>query len=218
MYKTLTVISSWSVMLPFVVGLFLTKSLWRHSQLIFLVVAIGVIPQLIHFFNPRSTTEIISYNLYTIAEFFIYFILFNYKIKVKGFKQIYHLMSFMYIVICSFLVAQFGLQQRFINELAVINGIACLLMIGFYLIQTFKHDSGELATNNSFFWYTVGVLLYASCTTLVYSLWQKIVNNPESILQNLWNLQNLFNIATYVLFAIGFIVDWRQNKLIKSNT
>ena len=89
-------------------------------------------------------------------------------------------------------------------------------MISASLYETFIFDRGDLSKSNPFFWYTIGILLYATCTSLVYSLWQRILRNPDSVLQNLWNLQNFFNVLTYLLFAFGFILE-KKLKLKQEN-
>lgn len=215
MYRLLTNISAWSVVLPFVVGCISIKNIKRDSIFIFIVVCIALIPQLIHFYLPKSRTEIISYNLYTVAEFFIYFFLFKTKMLNPITKRLFWFALFSYSSLAVYYIFSFGLTGRFINEIATLNGIACLLMIACYFYETFVFDSGELQRWSPFFWYFIGILIYSACTTLVYSLWQKIHDNPDSILQNLWNLQNIFNILTYILFSIGFLLENRTKTFIR---
>lgn len=205
MYKTLSTLSSLSIIPPLLVGLYLYRYLSKDAKLIFLIVVVGTLPQMIHLFFRRSPAEMISYNAYTVCEFFIYFFFFFHKISTKVIRLLLLGIAVIYVVLCLHFILQLGLSLRFINELAVANGASCLLIIGLYLYETFIADKGDLEKSNPFFWFTTGILLYAACTTLVYSLWQRIVEHPDSVLQQLWNLQNIFNIITYGLFTVGFI-------------
>lgn len=206
MYEVLSHLSSWSVVLPFIIGIVRMRHLDTDSILILLLVTCATIPQMIHVYNPRSTPEVISYNVYTITEFIIYFFLFYYKSAAKSWRTGLVTIFFLYFFMATYFIYRDGIDIRFINELAVSNGIIYLIIIGFYLYQTMLSDQGDLTPLKPFFWFTVGILLYAACTTLVYSLWQRILNSPDSVMESLWNLQNVFNILTYVLFAVGLLV------------
>jgi len=211
MYKILSSLSAWSVVLPFVVGCIFIKYFKKDSILLFSIVVIALAPQLIHFFSPRSKIEMLSYNVYTVIEFLVYFSLFRTKILRRETILLFWFIIGAYIVLSAYFVLQLDLMNRFINEIAVMNGIGCLVLIGAYFYETFLFDKGELTRTNPFFWYLIGILIYSACTTLVYSLWQRILDNPDSILKNLWNLQNIFNILTYILFTIGFTATRTKN-------
>jgi hypothetical protein len=207
MYEVLTYLSAWSVVLPLIVGAVRIRQLDTDSKLIFSLIIMATIPQMIHVYSPRSTEEVISYNLYTIAEFVIYFFLFRFKIPARSWRISLSILFLLYSLISIGFSYRDGVVNRFINELAVSNGIICLVIIGYYLYHTLLRDQGDLTPAKPFFWFTVGILLYAACTTLVYSLWQHILSNPNTVMESLWNLQNVFNIVTYLLFTAGLLVN-----------
>lgn len=206
MYETLTQLSAWSVVLPLIAGTARIRNLDSDSRLMYALVVMATLPQMIHVYLPKSTAETISYNLYTIAEFVIYFFLFYPKTQVRSWKISLVIIFILYSLISIHFIYQDGINSRFINELAVSNGIIYLVIIGYYLYHTLLRDQGDLTPAKPFFWFTVGILLYAACTTLVYSLWQRILSNPNTVMETLWNLQNIFNILTYALFTAGLLV------------
>ena len=203
--------SDWSPLLPVAIGILLYKRINADSKLIFLISLFGLIPQLIHFYYVNSEAEFISYNLYSPTEYLIFYLLFKKKMIFKKLNFTFNIITVIYIIFSFSLVIQNGITHRFINQWDLLNNIIYLIWIGLYLYQSFDIDTGELARYSPFLWHVLGILLYSSCTTVVYSLWQKILNSPkESVLKYLFNIQNVFNIILYIFFSVGILMNIKK--------
>ena len=76
-------VSIWIILLPLFIGLSIYQRLNNESKLIFCIVVLGAIPQVLRPFLNGSLILTVLYNLYTPAEFFVYFFVFVNKIHSK---------------------------------------------------------------------------------------------------------------------------------------
>lgn len=213
-YKHLiTLISDWIITLPLLLGAVFFRRIDVDSKLILLIVIAGTIPQMIHFFYVDSNWKNFSYNLYSPIEWFIYLLLFYRKIYLHYFKKVFLFTIIISLATTLFSITDYNWFERFINEWTLVNNITYLVWAGLVITQAFIHDTEIITTGQPFFWYLTGILIYATCTTVVYSLWHRIAESDKhSVLRYLWTIQNLFNILLYILFTKGIWMDVNPSK------
>ncbi len=210
--------SIWCIVLPLMVGVFFIKKLSVDSLLILGIVFLGTIPQLLRYFDEKSTLQYISYNIYTPFEFILMFFLFRKKHQNRVKYRIFLASFVAYIVSSISIVIVFDIRRRFINEWVCLNNIIYTAWILLVIIEQYQvKNEIKLTLSSPFVWYLVGMFFYAPCTTLMFSLWQYIKRHPDSKLNDLWIINNLFNINMYVLFTVGFLKDIYQSKNFSVN-
>jgi hypothetical protein len=202
----------WIIIVPLIAGIMLLKRLDRNSFMIFLVVIAGVIPQLLHFYQPKSVAVTIAYNLYSPIEFTLYSLLLYPCIKSAQLKKMYWLSFSIYTVIVGYLLATISVSHRFIGEWVSCNNICYLVWLALVLINDLYAEQSILSFNNPFIWFAIGIFGFAACTAAIYAVWPFIEKNAKSELKYLFTIQNFFNVLIYIFFTIGFLKTSKLNK------
>lgn len=200
------------VSVPLLYGLLTLKHLDRDSKLILLLIFIASFPQLLRPYLIKSNILELTYNLYTPLEFSIYLLLFAPRITVKTSKLFFYLSCGVFFVGSLWIVSANNISLVFINQWVILNNIINIFWIGLCLYEYYVSDSIELGFNQPFFWFITGIFIYASSTTVFYSLWNIIVlHNPQRH-ASLRFIHHIANILLYVFFLVGFIKSVKTSR------
>jgi hypothetical protein len=207
-------ISIYSILLPLLLGFIFLKKLSRDSLIVWGIVTLGSIPELLGQFTTDTLTRNIAYNLYTPFEFAMLWVLYRDKFRSRLNRRIFRTTVRIYIGLSLLIVWYFGMAARFINEWVCVNNIIYTAWTLMVLAEEFSSEEGmRLNFQLPFFWYITAYFFYAPCTLLLYSLWHFIKQNPDSPLDNIWIIHNVFNTCLYVFFTVGFVKDVLGRKL-----
>jgi hypothetical protein len=196
-------VSSWCVLLPLFIGGSLYTRLDRDSRWIFYLVALATVPQLLTPFDLHTHALWLTYNIYTPLEFTLTWFFIGNKLQRRLFRALAGLLVAGFAGLSVYLVLRFGWAERFLNEWVVAADIAYLCWVFLFILESLLNEVRLLNTNLPLFWYISGLLLYAPCTIFVFSLCYYIRDSKNPFIHRLWNIQAAFNIALYVLYAVG---------------
>lgn len=201
-------IAVYSILIPLIIGTVFLKKLSDDSLIIWGVVLVGTIPQLLNPILGKGTTLNIAYNLYILSEFILIFFLFRKKFYKKIMIKIFYQTSLAYLILISILFIFNGIINRFLNEGICLNSIIYTSWILMMLLEQYTEASQiRFIPDTPFFWYILGIFLYALCTILIFSFWDFMQRGSHYISDIFKAIQQIFNINLYVMFSIGFIKD-----------
>ena len=213
----LSFVSVWSVLLPFVVGFFFFTKLSKNALLIFIIVTVAIVPQVISAFDLKSgDIKNILYNAYTPIEFLIFYILFAQYINHKREKLLYKVIGVLYIVVSICFIINKDFTKRFFDEWACINNLSYTLwiLVVFYK-QYAASDTIKIDTSTSAFWIMTGLLFYATCATLYFSVYHYA---QETNYSSLKIIHHFVNANMYVCFTIAIYKDSKKTNTLKAET
>jgi hypothetical protein len=207
--------SIWSILLPFITGLILIRSLNKDSVIVWSIVTLATIPQILTAFIMNTTTQVVLYNIYTPLEFYLTYLLFrnkflNFGRKVFIYSTIAYLLASLYFLFIS------GISKRFLNEWVCLSSLIYMLWVLLFLKKQYSLKKIEIDKRDPFTWFVLGIALYSPCTLLVFAFYHYLRAHPLSILKNLWLIHNFFNVVMYTLFTIGFIFSFYYKNRIPS--
>lgn len=206
--KILWFFSVFSILAPVLAGAISFKKHQPGSRIIFILVLIAAVPQLLSFYSSSSNIDFtISYNLYTVLEFFLLFLFFYAVLNKKPWKTWMHFTAILYALVMTIFFVTGGLTQRFFYELVALANLLYLFWMLFYIYKQFYLPDDYYHVRHSFFWFFLALMIYAPTTMVPFALYKYLRQNPNSLLQNLWMIQSICNILLYFLFAVGFIVE-----------
>jgi hypothetical protein len=199
-------ISTYSIVVPLIVGLYFIRRLSKDSLIVLGIVALGSIPELLPKFIP--SIKIITYNLYTPFEFSMLFLLYNGRLYSWLNRKMFLVSVKIYLALSLVIVGYFGIKERFVNEWVCINNIWFTTWTLMFFAEEFQSEEGSrLSAGVPFFWYMTAYFFYAPGTLICYSLWPFLKSKDDPVLNNIWLIHDVFNTFMYVFFTVGFIVD-----------
>lgn len=207
-------ISSWSIILPLIIGCLLIRYLSKDSWFILGVVFAGSISQITNFFYPEKEKFLnLIYNIYTPVEFFLIYFLLKLKWHHKGREKVFNGLCLFYIAISAFFISTFDLSKDFISSWAWSNNLIYIIWIVLLLYEQYDTETiFEFSPATALFWFIIGILLYAPCTMTTFFMWDFIHESKTDLAMYLKIIHHIFNINMYVFFTIGFAKDYNQKK------
>ncbi|EOR93102.1 hypothetical protein ADIARSV_3742 [Arcticibacter svalbardensis MN12-7] len=165
-------------------------------------------PQLLSVFTENRSLLNVTYNLYTLIEFVLVYLLLERFISQR--KYLFKLTGFLYVSITIWFILNYGIVNDFLNDLVCVNNILYIVMILYILIEQLENEDDKeflLQFKKHFFWYILAIFLYSASTLMVFSMWNYVKTHNSAYIQNIWIIHHVFNFLMYALFAGGFIVD-----------
>lgn len=193
-------------MLPIAAGIYSFKSLKREGILILLLVISGSIPQIVRGVFGRRDFIYFFYNANIPLELFIVYQFF--KLHITEFiKQRSLQASFLISCVTGIvLMSVYSFQHRFFNEWVCMNNLFFTGWTLMLMIELYQRDDQKISTHVPLFWFIIGLFLYSSCTAIIFSLWNYIRANENTLLNNIWILHDIFNVLMYVAFTCGILL------------
>jgi len=205
--EILRLISIWIIVLPFVAGFINYKGLNRDSRWIFFLVLAALVPQILTFIINKQTSLLnISYNVYTLIEFGILYLIFKDKYQQSANNFILHMTLFIYGIISMILLIRNGFAAKFLNNLVCINNVIYMIWILLFLKEQYSIENTSIQKKNPFAWYLLALLIYAPCTVIAFALYNYIREGTNPVLLNLWIIQSICNILLYIIFSVGLFI------------
>ncbi len=198
--------SDWSVILPLLLAIIYFKRLSYNSSIILLIVVFGTIPQLMNAFNIKNeVVKNLTYNFYTPTEFLLFYFLFSRYIQEKVERTALKTSLIVYLLASLFFILENDLRTRFLDEWVCINNLiyTMWIMIVFYK-QYSQSNTSNIDTTTSSFWILVGLLFYASFSSLYFSVYHFAQQQNFSSLKF---IHHIVNTNMYICFAIGIYKD-----------
>ncbi len=194
-----------------VVGIILIRKLPRSGILILLLVITASIPQLARGLIDSKKLQYIFYNINIPIEITILFLFFKPNIITRLRSEVLSICYYASLLFGIFLLFYHHSFSHFLNEWVCVNYLFFTGWILMLLLEIYERDEVQLHPGLPLFWFILGLFSYCCCTALVFSLWNYIRLNENTLLVNLWIVHDFFNILMYIFFSYGFM---RYNRKI----
>lgn len=207
---TLTDISTYSVIVPTVIGLIRFRYLAPALKVIFLLVAIGCTVEMLSlpvFGGMGSSLPI--YVVYTLIEYLL-ISLFYYLLARNALQQkIIFFGSIIYI--CIFLAVLNGVDNigAHFGYLSAAESVLIVLWVLLYLRQIMYHQIDMDLKRSPTFWISTGFLLYFLGSFFLFASFSLLMQDAAVAIQFYDVIHSALNIINYLLICIGFYFSTR---------
>lgn len=175
-----------------------------------LLVIAACVPQLSRAFLGRTPVLNVFYNVNVGVELLLLCLFFSKSFRPTFGRRIFYTTSLLCLLSGVVLIGMFGLKDKFLTEWLCINNLCYTAWILALLYDLYEDDKGIVEINTAQLYYIAGIFFYASCTILIFSLWEYIMTHRDSYVKNLWIIHDVFNILMYSSFTIGFLSESRR--------
>ncbi len=161
--------------------------------------------------HNSSSLSIYIFNFYSLCEAAFFFWLIQYLTQSFILKSISKrlLQATIPIWLAGFIVFPYFIEQETARSIpfATLYEVIVSFLSGFALLHLTEHQPDIYETPS--FWFNLAIFLYCFCTFFIMTLLGSYLS------LNLWALNNIINIITYVLYSIGL---WKYRKQAKTQT
>jgi hypothetical protein len=209
-YLTLGYIAVMSYALPIPVGLAKFKLLSREQRIVFILLAIGLITDLLsiwQYFGPRSTPWL--GHLYILVEFVLVMsVIFSWQDEKRS-KRVFQTVLLVYVAF--WILAKFLFEP--INGLYYLTGsisnVFLTLSAGYTMFVVVEGKISPLLSNPRF-WILLAFILYYGGSLLPITLSSIVFHHSKEDLYRLWSITWICTIGSHFLFAKGFMCRQTQ--------
>lgn len=206
-------ISTWSILIPALLGCIFYNKLQRSSKIIFVLVLIACVPQMAYAYLGRTPSLNYFYNSNIALEISLLYIFFKPYFLIGIYSKIFNLFGFVGLIVGIIYFLFFGIKDSFLTNWLCINNFIFTIWCLLFLLELYQNNQNKILFPISIFLYLFGIFFYTSCTMIIFTLWNYIMSNKNSLLNNLWIIHDVFNTLMYLLFGIGFILDSKKHEL-----
>ncbi len=196
-------ISSFSGILPLLVGIYAYKYLKRDMKILLIYFALSFIVEIIAVYIAQVLHKhnIWLYNIFMIIEYSFFMVVISLWQKNKSIKKILQFSIPIFILIG--IITQIYLESlnQFNNLTRPIESIIFTLVASFTLSRFSLEYSGQSLLKNHRFIILVGILIYFAGNTFLFAL----MGNELSIVKSYYFIiHSCLNIFAYLIFTWGF--------------
>lgn len=218
--STFSLLSSFSIYVPLLVGAFNIKKLKKPYHLLFLLIFIGVAIEIVNDIAKDIAINKLTLNIYTFAETILLTLIYLKFIDSSKWKRF---VVIILLLLCSFFLINFLLIQG-INML---NSYSMVLECGFMIVlsarlfyQIIINVPSESLIKSEIFWFNTAIFIYFSLNifTFLFSnmLYGKL--NSHFFGFRLWNIHGITNILLNFCFAITlWLAGKRERSAVTPN-
>lgn len=201
--QILKVISTLFILLPIVLNLARLKESGLFGRIFFCFLLLGLTTDLAFWYMSLRETRIEPtdlFNVYALVEALFFFWLIRSLTRSKALKLASEvILGVVPVAWCLFLawpifdVGKTGQSAPFVVSYEVVAAF----LSGFALLAL--AEGKEQLWSSSSFWFLLGVFFYCFCTFFVMTFLGK------RLLENLWHLNNVINMLTYLCYSLGWL-------------
>ena len=200
--------SIYSVLLPLLTGLVLLRFQDANARIMIILLAFASISQIGSKF--LEVDRKIFYNSYILVDTLFWSLLFFRNTKAKYARMLILMLCLSLVTLSITVFIHNGISKAFYSYLVCFDNTIQLICVLIYFFERYTYETFTRLTDDSMFWFCIGILFYAPCTYFLFAYrWIK-----GSYLDELWNYHHILNTLLYLIITIGFLVNVKKVRLL----
>ena len=208
-HELLYMLSVYSVLFPFLLGLIFFKKIDINSKLLLFLVACASIAQIALSVLPKKQIPAF-YNVYIIIDATFWMIIFMKNIQTFWSRKLISLLFLAQVVVFIYYMFCKEVGKRFFNELVCLASLLQVVWILLYFYERYSKEENAALEKKPMFWFCMGLLLYVPCTYFLFAFYPIIRGPYASHYASLWTLHDILNSCMYLIFSIGICVNFKS--------
>ncbi|MEM6767609.1 MAG: hypothetical protein AAF655_21910 [Bacteroidota bacterium] len=210
LYELIIFVSSFSTIIPIVVGLInrkqLDKERWWLMGLLFFAL---IIQSYSYGLFLQKSNNLFLLHFYIPVEFIILLLIYSIWFDSKRTKTSFLIFGGLFLSLSVINSLFFQPLEGFNSYAATSAYIIFILLSIAYFIKLLRDLNVETEAvgisleKNPRFWINTGILIYFSSSLLIYAVSNTLLKENPEMTQVFWGVHSLFNILHYILYAIG---------------
>ncbi len=210
MYRVFEIISSFSVYIPFIAGLFLIKKLDKVMLVLVFQLGIATFTELLNMiFTSLVFSNLWIINIYTLIEALSLFYILRQWQQKRWMKETAVVLFLIYFVSWIYFTFIFGTIFEFNGNEKAVKAVF-LIFLSIYPMIGFSMDDKLPVYQNYKFWICSAILLYYSVSVVLFGTANLAIDNTIAG-EFIWIIHSFINIISNLIFAYGFL--WYSRKM-----
>lgn len=152
------------------------------------------------------------YNAHLMFDFVLIALYFHKQFTTPWKSSVYKSSIIASVLVGLILIFSRGVDS-FLNEWLIFNYL-CYVSWILMLVHEIYLDKDLLSVKKPEFIYLSALFIYKSCAIPIFALYDYVGGRTDTILRELWIIQDFLNPLYFMLIAIGFTMEYRQHKKI----
>jgi len=190
------------IVIPISIGILRYRIADRVGRLFLVFVATGLLVDAVMWvltFLERHNHLLLIFNLYSLTESFFFFWFLWATAPSNSIKEISKILLYCtppFWIVCIFVLPLMTKEVSGGGAFATTYYIIVSFLAGFAMLQLVEKEKSVFS--DSMFWFTLGIFFCSFCTFYIMTFVQTFIS------QQIWFLNNIFNIIIYLFYTFGF--------------
>ena len=207
MSNILSTVSLYSVFLPLIVGIINYRQIEASANILLLIIMFACVPHIATIVSPKGSLPVIYYNGYIFIDALLWPLFYFLSSKALKIRKLFLILMVLNLSMVVSYVLISGYAKRFYYEMVCVNSVFQTILVTIYFFELNNSNKLILLKKEPGFWFSLGLLFYATCTFFIFLFYYKINKYfTKSQLNQLWIIHHFFNAFMYILFAIGLSI------------
>lgn len=199
--KILSLISVYSVLLPFFVGLSCFEKLDANSRLIVMLTAFASISQLASRTDWAFTYVV--YNSYMLVDAILWGYIFFRNSNNIVIRRSISFVIIVQVIVAIYVFSREGMNIRFHSEFVCWSSLVQSLLVLSFFYERYKREEIMALEKEPMFWFCLGILIYAPATYFRFAYYGKLKSSDDGI----GSIHHFLNTGMYLVFAVGILAN-----------
>ncbi|WP_430410091.1 hypothetical protein [Kordia sp.] len=212
LFGNLRLLSSLTIVLPLLIGIWKYYRLSRMQQkLMYLIVLFSITELIANILWYQKLNNLPVYHIYTIIEFLCIIYIYKDALHTLFPQRVFTIIAVVFTAFC--IINTFYFQSIFTfnsNATTMLGVLVIFLSISYFytLLKEIKYTSLE---RNPMFWGNAGFLIYFSSNLLLFFISNSISTEAAEVNFLVWGLHAIVNIVLVIFFIIAIWVNPNQH-------
>lgn len=184
----------------------------RMKVIFFLILATMIPHFMSDYYRSDEVRKSFFYNLYIPVEVLCIYYFFRTSINSINLRRVIDVSLVVSFITGMYVFDHYFFEKRFYGEWVGVNNIIYTGWILLLLVQIYAEDT-PFDTHQPIFWFVLGLFLFASSTSVVYALYNYMLNPQHKQLKSIKLVSSFFNIVMYLCWAYCFYLYKPQKSL-----
>lgn len=209
-YSIISSISTFSFLIPFILGLIYYRKLKAAERVILIILLIVFVTEIINSITAsKGINNLIVGRIYSLFEFYLLLYFYTLFFQTNSFRKLSWILALIFPVLALLDYLKLNGESKSDSFAATSEGLIFISfsLAAFYRIM--KYVLYDDILNAPFFWINTAYLTYFAGTLFMFAFFNMILKNQEQYLYQVYLINVAMNFICYILIAIGF---WKTRK------
>lgn len=205
-------ISYGSLLIPLLIGLFKSATLWHEARALLLWIIIGAAFEGLSYFSAQwYGNNLPLMHLYVVLEMsFLSYFFYRDRMNAAAGTWIKIIVLLFFLFACFNVLFLQDLYAYTSNTRSVESILLCLFALSWFY-KVYKEQQVVFLEREFMFWFVIGILIYFTGNILLWVYGEAVAQQSKQVFAEIWKIHALLNSLLHLFYALALWIPQRKS-------